>query len=233
MKLRMLWALGGTCGAMMISAAMGEPYLTPVSHSTSGPFLTAHHLQSSVVGITGFALGEKLLGLIGTAANPWSITTAGGFFNLGSGSNGFGVFNGEGQTAATNSAAPWSRGAMFDSGVTLNATTDALGMIKNEGASNPIGFAQFSQGNTSGSGADVVWMTSNPNGLVVGQTTNLFRLTWSFYDSARLRMRAVVKTGGGTIYEVPLALDFVWIPAPGALALFGLVGVFGGRRRRG
>ncbi len=232
MKVKTMSALAGLGGALiMSSAATAAPFLTVVSSNTTNAFLVANNLQSAVVGITGFASGENFQGMIGTAANPWSITAAGGFFNIG---DDYPYFDGQGQTAATAASAPNFPGSnIWDTGVLANATTNALGAITTGGASTPIGFAQAGgSGNTGGTGADVFWLTLNANGLVMGATTSLFRLTWSRSASADLHMLGTVNTGGGNGYDVPLRLTIPAVPAPGALALLGLAGVVGSRRRR-
>ena len=116
MKVKTLSALAGLGGALiMSSSAMAAPTLTVVSVNTTNPFLVANNLQSAVIGVTGFAAGENLQGFIGTAANPWTISTstvAARFFNVDSN---YPYFDGQGQAAASALNAP-PNGA-WDSGV--------------------------------------------------------------------------------------------------------------------
>jgi hypothetical protein len=229
MKVKTLSALAGLGGALiMSSSATAAPQLVVVSQNTTNAFLVANGLQSAVIGVTGFAAGENLQGFLGTASNPWVVSTSGGgFFNVDS--NGT-YFDGQGQTAATALNAP-PNGA-WDSGVLANPTTNALGAITSGGASNPIGFAQFGVGANSGPGNDVFWLTLNPQGVAVVGTANLLRLTWSALQSATFSALLVTNTGGGQGGEHAVSITIPPVPAPGALALLGLAGAIGSRRRR-
>ena len=229
MKVKTLSALAGLGGALiMSSSATAAPTLTVVSLNTTNAFLVANNLQSAVIGVTGFAAGENLQGFIGTAANPWSVGVngGGGFFNVDSNGS---YFDGQGQAAATALNAP-PNGA-WDSGVLSNPTTAALGAITSGGASNPIGFAQFGVNQNSGPGTDVFWLSLNANGVAVAGTANLFRLTWSNTKTATITGLLITNTGGGQGGEHAQSITF-GVPAPGALALLGLAGLVGQRRRR-
>src|SRR5688500_16373867 len=51
--------------------------------NTTDPFLVENGLKSAVIFINGFADGQSIQGFVGTAANPWNVTTtSGGFFNI-------------------------------------------------------------------------------------------------------------------------------------------------------
>jgi hypothetical protein len=238
MKVKTLSALAGVGAAMIMSSgAQAAPQLRVLSTNTTSTFLIANNLQSAVVGVLGtdFAPGEAMQGLIGTAANPWTITSSSGtFFNVNSDVSSSGApFNGLGQTAATGATAPNMAGAGFDTGVLSNAGA-LFGGISGPGApSNPIGFAQFGVGANSPPGSPVSWLSLNPAGVPVpAGGIQLFRLTWSRLASATLSMVIVTNTGGGNGFEYASSLTIPAVPAPGALALLGVAGLVGGARRR-
>lgn len=226
MKAKTLSALAGLGGALILSAgANAAPHLTVVSMNHEDQFHVDNGLVTFVIGVTGFEAGENLQGFIGTAGNPWSITnTGGGFFNVDSTS----YFDGMGQAAGNPLAGP---NGLYDSGVLANPLTNALGAITSGGASNPVGFAQFGVGATSGTGADVFWLTLNPAGLEVNGTVNLFRLTMPTTATGRITGLMVTNLGNQTGNEY--AIDFTFaVPGPGSLALLGIAGLAGGSRRR-
>ncbi len=222
MKVKTLSALAGVGAAMIMSNGAEAAMLVIVSQNTTNTFLTANGLQSAVIGVTGFLPGENFQGMVGTAANPWMVSTSGGsFFNVGSTSS----FDGMGQTAAT--AAVAMPGAAFDTGTLAPAAP--LGGIAGDG--NPFGFAQFGVGQNSGPGFPVAWLTLNAAGLA-GSSFNLVRLTWSASESATFAGVIVTNTGGGSGFEYVSSITIPAVPAPGALALLGLAGLVGARRRR-
>ena len=230
MKTWIMAALAGGGGAWIwSSSATAAPVLTVVSLNTSDGFLTTNDLQSAVIGVTGFAQGENLLGFFGTTDTPWSITcSVGAFFNINTPFDS--SFDPQGQYAA--SPAIGVPGAGFDSG-TLGAAS-ALGDISTSGASNPIGFAQFGVGNTSGAGDDVFWLNiSLPNGIPVPGTMNLFRLTWSRTASATVSMLLITQLDSGGIGdEFPVSITIPAIPTPGATTLLAVIDFAGNRGRR-
>lgn len=227
MKAKTLSALAGLGGALILSAsASALPQLTVVSYDMDDAFHVDNGLVTFIIGVTGFEAGENLQGFIGTAGNPWSITaTNGGFFNVDSN---YPYFDGQGQAAGNPLAGP---NGMYDSGVIANPTTNALGAITSGGASNPIGFAQFGQGSTTGTGADVFWLTLNPNGLPIAGTVNLFRLTMAQDAVGHITGLMITNTGGGQGNEYAIDFSFA-VPGPGSMALLGLAGLVGSRRRR-
>jgi hypothetical protein len=237
MKVKTLSALAGVGAAMIMSSgAQAAPQLRVLSTPTN-TFLTANGLQSAVVGVLGtdFAPGEALQGAIGNAANPWSITTSSGtFFNVNNDTSASGApFDGMGQTAATAATAPNQVGAGNDTGVFSNAGA-LFGGISGPGApSNPIGFAQFGVGQTGAPGSPVSFLSLNPAGVPVpAGGIQLFRLTWSASASATVSLVLVTNTGGGNGFEYASSITIPAVPAPGAIALLGLAGLVGSRRRR-
>lgn len=231
MKLKTVLLFTGWSGALIAnSEALAAPTLTVVSVNTTNSFLVANGLTSAVIGVTGFAPGERLLGFIGNAENPWTIHTLhpNGFFNVDSTP----YFDGQGQTAGNGATAPPN--GQWDTGVLSNPTTIALGMISSSGLSNPIGFAQFGVNHNSGPGTDVSWLSSNSEGIQVTGTANLLRLTFANSWCVFCNMTIVTNTAGQLNYYP--GIIFLphpgCIPAPGALALFGVIAIVGKRRRR-
>lgn len=227
MKVKTLSALAGVGAAMILSSgAQAAPQLRVITSNTTNTYLTANGLQSATIGFLAadFSPGELLQGMIGTAANPWTITTSSGsFFNVDSTTS----FDGSLQTAATGAVV--QPGSAFDSGVLAGASAN-LGGITGPAGSNPIGFAQFGVGQNTGPFTPVSFLTLNPSG--VSPNLVVFRLTWAASASATISGVIVTNTGGGNGFEYVSSITIPAVPAPGALALLGVAGLVGGARRR-
>jgi MYXO-CTERM domain-containing protein len=234
MKVKTLSALAGAASVLAAGTAQAAPTVGFISNTTD-PFLVANGLQSAIIQIQGLAPGETVQGFLGTPTNPWDISTtsASGFFNL---SGQFGTnptspsFDGATSFyAATPGNAPGSGPAgTFDSGLLGNPAV--FGEPTGNPGSGIGGFALSGDGSSDSNITPAAWITLSPSGFDPPLANYSFlRITWAANESAHIGGVLAMNTPAG---EIKYNITIPAVPAPGALALLGLAGLVGARRRR-
>lgn len=232
MKVKTLSALAGAASVLAAGSAQAVPTLGYISN-VADPFLTANGLQSAIIQLQGIAAGETIQGFIGTPQNPWNISTTGpGFFNLAGqffDANNNLTFDGATSFyAATNASAPGGIGNTFDSGFLGSPAT--FGEPSSDPGTGIGGFALSGDGSSDVLIAPAAWITLSPTGFdPPGANYSFLRITWSAQHSATV---SLVLAGNTPPIDVALSITIPPVPAPGALALLGLAGLVGTRRRR-
>lgn len=220
MRLKVL-ALAGAGSLMLCAAAQAQVTVT-VTVDTTDPWLQANGLQSAVIGVTGIT--DNVVGILGTGSDPWSVVTGDGstFHNVDAFAPFF--FDTVFSASPVSVIAPDPAAAAFDSGLVM--PNPPFG-----GVVTGIGDTAFT---FAGGGANEVGVIGSaislePLGEPVGPSMDIFMVTWSATTSAS---GAFVFADVGTETDTPLTWFVPPVPAPGALALLGLAGLVGTRRRR-
>ena len=239
MKFKTMSALAGTAAFLAAGSAQAAPTIGAIVDTTSA-FLVNNNLMSARIIITGWDPGSTIQGFLGTVANPWTVRTGdgSGFFNINTtlstgGSPLFsdGFYAASFNNAALNAANP---GAPFDSGLLggpgNNPAPANFGSPSDgDGTDDVAGFATFAFGGSNDVNIDpMAWITLNSAGIAPPASLNVLRITWSRNTDATVSFLLAMNTPAG---DIPMSIN-LGIPARGSLALLGLAGLVGGRRRR-
>jgi len=239
MKFSTLSALAGTATMIAAGTVQAAPTIGFI-HDTTSAFLVANNLQSARIIITGWDPGSTYQGFIGTEANPWNVRTTDGsaFFNINSVPDptnpGSFLFEDGFYSAPANQIATLGAASPFDSGLLGSANNNPnpanLGSPSDDFPGDNVGdFGKFSAGGSNDVGIwPVAWLSLNSGGLVPPATLNVLRITWSRNTTATVSFVLAMNTPAG---DIPMSVAIA-IPGPGALALVGLAGLVGTRRRR-
>ncbi|MCI0676095.1 MAG: dockerin type I domain-containing protein [Phycisphaerales bacterium] len=207
------------------STAQARPSLQATVNTTD-PFLIENGLKSAILFIDGFADGQSIQGFVGTASNPWNVTTTSseGFFNIDSvvdpnDPKSF-LFE-DGYYAAPSNAtlnALTGGAARWDSGLLGNPAT--FGSPYDSDPDDDVGgFALFADGSSDVSIDPVGWISLQPNGVPVNANTqlNVMRVTWPACASLTVSFMLEMNTPPG---NVPVSLSIPYVPdALGACCL--------------
>ncbi len=183
-------------------------------------------LQTAKISLTA-TQDIQLLGLI-SGDNGWNFTTTdgNGFFNYSEA-----PFHSATTKFTTDPAFDGffsdPESAQYDSGLSFETNQLWSSLFAND--INPGSFGAANDGSSESSGS-VVW-GSLPSGisLSAGETLHLATITWGELEEAFVSFAAVTITPEGDHNFIG---EFDAVPAPGALALLGLAGLAGARRRR-
>jgi MYXO-CTERM domain-containing protein len=210
-----------------------------VIRDTTSAFLVANSLQSARVIITGWDPGSTFQGIIGTEANPWNVQTGNGsaFFNINSVStpSGSPIFEDGVYAAPSNNIVGLGAASPFDSGLLggggNNPAPANLGTPSDDFPGDNVGdFAKFSAGGNNDNGIwPMAWLSLASSGLVPPATLNVLRITWAANQSATVSFKLAMNTPAG---DINMSITIPPVPGPGALALLGVAGLVGTRRRR-
>lgn len=231
MKMKKSFMLAGAAAFALASSAMAAVEIG-YTHYTGADdaWLAANNLQSAVFWVSGIPAGHPTLGILGHGVNPWEVATGDGsaFHNYAQnpfhGPNDYLAFaEGFIDFATDPDAAKWDSGFIGLEGWGLYA--------------GDIGLAAFSVngGGASEHGGIGALIHGTPNGWPApGGVFELFRITWSADTNAygAFNLALVEGVDGGTndiMYNYNIGGP---VPAPGALALLGVAGLVGTRRRR-
>jgi hypothetical protein len=219
-------------GSLVVVGSASAAFLqaelqTPLDYSFAyGDFSVENKITASIY-LAGLAPGTSLIAVFGDEASPMTISTDDplGFFNAAE----YGQLNGR-----TNSAL-WSTfpSLQWDSWGEIQATSD---YATTPGFPNI--FATGGGGNIIENN-DLAWYDNDPGTpeVEVDGRIAIAQLTWTYAAGAQPDFDAFFKVSvqyGDASQERYVEFDhggFYVIPTPGALALLGLAGLIGRRRR--
>jgi len=177
-------------------------------------------LQTCEVYVSGLAPGESVLSVSGIPGSEMTVSVGGGFFN--------GAEFGQGNGAPSS--------ALYAAFPSLQ--WDTWLSIGDAGLSVSPGFPNVA---LAGGGDDIVgednaaWFNGNPGepAFEDGGNVMIGQFTWDSANDLELALNIQIIGADGTERQEYLTASFNHIPAPGAVALLGLAGLAGTRRRRG